>query len=304
MSEPAQFYFPSSPPAPVPIPALAPSTLRRLSGGFGSGPFGSMAFGSGGGVSIAAAIQLTRNSIRLNISGPVRVFNPGDVGDALYDRGYTLEAYNVPLGAPRAHVPRVIFVERVSDSAVTIYTDAPLDGPGVVYRLIGSREVFGAVNVSARSALFRTFGDSPLVREERARSRSFDLANTQSAAAGPGEEQQLGTLVTDADGDFKNDAGLDNLKKRVIRRVTTRRGSYQHAPAYGLSVPLKGLATPAALRNLQQQALQQLALEPGVTAVRVSVTEPSPGVVMLGIEVDAQGMSFGVDVELPLGAQE
>lgn len=301
----AQFYFPSSPPAPGPVPPPpAPSTLRRLSGGFGAGPFGAMAFGSGGGVSIAAAVQLTRNSIRLNISGPVPVFNPGDVRDALYDRGYSLELYNVPLGMPPAHVPRVVFVERVGEGAVTIYTDAPLDGPGVVYRLIGSTDVFGAVPVSARSALFRTFGDSSLVREERARSRTFDLANVQAGAAGPGEEQQLGTLVTDTDGDFQNDAGVANLKKRVIRRVTTRLGSYQHAPGYGLRVPLKGLVTPAGLRDLQQQALQQIALEPGVTAVRVSVTEPSPGVVLIGIEVDADGLSFGVDVELPLGAQE
>jgi hypothetical protein len=305
MSTPAQFYFPSSPPAPpVATPVPPPSTLRRVSGGFGAGPFGAMPFGSGGGVAIASAMQIARNAISMRISGPVRAFNPADVSDALYDRGYTLAVYNVPLGAPEPHVPRVVFVERVSADTITLYTDSTLDGPGVVYRLIGSPAVFGDGDESARSVLFRTFGDSALVRTERARSRSFDLANVQAGPGQPGEQQPLGTLVTDADGDYQNDAGLENLKKRVIRRVTTRKGAYVHAPEYGLRVPLKGLVTPAVLRDLQQQALAQVGQEPGVTACSVTATEPSPGIVLLGVEVEAQGQSFGVDVELPLGAAE
>lgn len=300
MSEPAQFYFPSSPPAPaLPTPLPPPLSARRVSGGFGAGPFGAMACGSGGGVSIADVVQLTRNSIRVRISGPVRIFNPGDVRDALYDRGYTLALYAAPLGAPDPHVPHVVYAQRVSGHELILYTDSPLDGPGVLYRLIGSTRVFGAVDLAARSALFRSFGDGRQVRQERARTRSYDLANVP-----PDDTTLQGTLLPDTDGDYQNDAGLTNLKKRVIRRVTTRRGAYQHAPEYGLRVPLKGLVTPAVLRDLQQQALTQVGLEPGVTGVRVSVAEPSPGVVVLGLEVDAGGLGFGVDVTLPLGAEE
>ncbi len=301
----AQFYFPSSPPAPPPpAPAPAPTGLRRVSGGFGAGPFGAMAFGSGGGIALSDAQQLTRNSILMRFTGPVPIFNPADVRDALYDRGYQLEAYTWPLGMAPPHVPRVVAVERSTAQSAVLYLDAVLDGPGVVYRVIGSPALLGPGSVSARSALFRSFGEGRAVREARSHTQSFDLANVQAGLAAPGEEQELGTLHTDADGDYANDGGLENLKKRVIRRVTTRRGAYLHAPDYGMRVPLKALITPALLRDLQAQAVAQVSSERGVTEVSVTCTVPSDAVVRLGLEVTAGALSFGVDVDLPIRPRE
>lgn len=299
-----QFYFPPSPPAPPPSPggAQPPATARRTSGGFGAGPFGAMAFGSGGGVSIADVEQITRNALRVRFSGPIPIDNPGDVADALYDRGYALAVYNQPLGfVGTPHVPRVICVERESASSVIVYLDATLDGPGVVYRLIASSPAFGAVPESSRSAVFHTFGEGRVPRPQTLRTYGGDLANVQSDGPNPGDPISLGTMQTDADGDYKNDQGLDNLKKRVIRRVTTRKGRYKHAPLYGLAVPEKGLVTPSRLRELQADALEQLSQEPGVLTAIVTVQLPDPGVVVLGLDVTAIGGAvFGLDVHLPI----
>jgi hypothetical protein len=282
MSDDAQFYFPSSPPTPPSAGSVTPAVgaLGLTSGGFGAGPFGSMTFGSGGGLDVAEAIQVATNAIRVRLSGDVPIMNRGDVRDALYDRAWTLDApYD-----PGVHIPLVYWVERESSSTVILFLDADLEGPHRRYRVIASPMLIGETRpISGRSAEFLTFGEAKTKTNQQTR-KSFDIGN-----------RAPGTFETDADGDYRNDAGLEGVKKRVMRRLTTGKGAFAHLPNYGLKLPLKRTYSIGDLRMLQADALAQVQDE-GVVDAQVVVSSPEPGLVRL--VVTGQGLDEGVDVEL------
>lgn len=241
-------------------------------GGLGSGSFGSVAFGSGGGAYLAGAEQLTRNTVRVRLGGLFTIDNPGMVTDATYSRNYTLATYNTP----SAHVPFVVWAQRESETSVVLYLDAELDGPGVLYRVVADPRLVGAGSPEARSVLFHTFGEHRAAAAARGADRTLDLAEN---------------LPIDTDGDYRGDMGLENLKKRILRRLSTRRGAFAHAPEYGLQYEIKRNVTVGLLRDLQAQAFEQVRAEPGVRSVRVTVSTPVPGLVRLKLEVDAQRVS-------------
>lgn len=263
-----------------------------MAGGFGAGGFGSMPFGSGSGASVQSADQYTRNSVLVTMSDGASIQNRGDVRDALNERGWSSEGYN------EAGViePIAVTVEKYSANQVVVYFDAEFAGPGVVYRMIASTDIVQAdVPVSSRSALFRTFG-APRAANALT-SRSFDIANPQTGGDGPGSDLVvLGTLALTAEGDYRNDAGIENLRKRVIRRWTTQRGRFAHLPEYGLELPEKHLVRPGKLRVLQAQAQSQAQAEVGVISCTVSVAVPTPGVLLLSGRIVSSLGSFGVEV--------
>jgi len=233
----------------------------------------------------ASAIeQIATNAIRVRIDGDVPISNPGDVHDALYDRGWWLDApYD-----PEAHVPRVIWAQRDTSETVILYLDAELDGPGCQYRLIGSTEVFGQVPIEARSRTFRTFGPPASNVVAKRRQRSFDLAN-----------EAPGQLQLDADGDYRTDADFETRRKRVARRLNTPRGTFAHLPDYGLALPLKRLLRVGDLRRLQGDALEQIELE-GIVGAEVSIQQPEAGIVRLTVRGQGLG-NEGVTVECETG---
>lgn len=258
-------------------------TLGLVSGGFGAGPFGAMPFGSGGGRDVAEAVQVATNAIRVRVSGNVSIMNPGDVRDALYDRAWSLDApYD-----PGVRIPRVISAARESSQTVILFLDAELEGPMRRYRVIASETLIGAARpINARSATFSTFGEQKTKTNKQTR-KSFDVGN-----------RAPGTFEVDADGDYRNDAGLEGVKKRVMRRLTTGKGAFAHLPAYGLALPLKRTFSVGDLRTLQADALEQVQAE-GVLNAQVTISQPEPGIVRL--VVTGQGLDEGVDVELERG---
>ena len=78
----------------------------------------------------------------------------------------------------------------------------------------------------------------------------------------------------DASGDYGVDEGVDNLKKRALRRVTTKPGRYAHLPTYGVGIPSYGkkLMSEARRVRLCAECERQLLLEPDVAAARVTST--------------------------------
>lgn len=283
MSTSAQFYLPSTPAPDAGSGGAAtdPDVSQQVGGGCGAGPFGGMPCGSGGGIDIEDAEQIATNAIRVTIAGNVPILNRGDVRDALYDRGWTLDAPN----DPGVFIPRVIWAERESSTTVILYLDALLEGPGHAYRVIASEQLVGTSRPqSSRSAMFRTFGEAKAPRPN-ATKKSFDLANVAP-----------GVLGVDADGDYTNDAAFATRKKRVIRRLTTSKGAFAHLPDYGLRLPIKRLYTVGDLRALQADALEQVR-EEGILDAQVAISTPTPGVVLLVVTGTGLG-DEGVDVEI------
>jgi hypothetical protein len=292
-----QFQF-DTPPTPPVVPGGTP-TLEGTgsgSGACGSGPCGSMTCVSGGGVAVVGAEQVTLNTIRVTLTGPVSVKNRGAIFDALYDRGWSLSRYN----DPEVHIPLVYWVERESANTVILQLDAPLDGPGKVYIVTVSDQIAQASSFADRSWLFRTFGEARNTVTPETR-RSFDIANLPAGDGGPGVEPALGTFQYDADGDYQNDAGLANYKKRIIRRLTTKQGTFVGKPLYGLNLPEKGPMRPGTFRSVQAQALGQIFQEPGTLTADVSVSSPAPGVFLLSVTGTCSSGAFGVNVTVGKG---
>ena len=64
----------------------------------------------------------------------------------------------------------------------------------------------------------------------------------------------------------------NNLKKRVLRRLTTAKGAFLHAPGYGVGIPqrLKQLNIPHVREELVADATNQISQEPDVLKVLVT----------------------------------
>lgn len=275
--------------------------MATCGGAFGSGPFGSVPVGSGASLGVASAEQVARNQIRVTFFGSPQVSNPQAVFDALYAPGWTV----LRLTEPASTLPLVVTVARVSATRVDVFVDDDLSGPGVGYIIEASpllEEVGGGtIDPTCLRANFVTFGEAqPVV--QRVTDRTFDLANPQTGRDAPGPNSPLATLQVTPEGDFAVDGGDRDLRKRVIRRLTTQLGAFNHLPNYGINLRLKTLTPPSRLRVIQADAESQLRQEPGVTDVRVEVSERIPGIVVLAARVQSDTTELGepVVVQLPV----
>jgi phage baseplate assembly protein W len=83
----------------------------------------------------------------------------------------------------------------------------------------------------------------------------------------------LGSFAVDDTGDYAFDDGLTNFKKRILRRLIYRKGSFPHMPEYGVGVPayVKQLSIAATRGRLAAEAQQQISREPDCVSCTVDV---------------------------------
>jgi hypothetical protein len=96
--------------------------------------------------------------------------------------------------------------------------------------------------------------------------------------------------------------GLASLRKRVLRRLLTRRGAFPHLPGYGVgtAAEIKRLATPSVRARIVAEAEAQIRREPEVEEARASL-DPipgHPGAWRLSVRVRAQAGSLSVEAPL------
>ena len=101
--------------------------------------------------------------------------------------------------------------------------------------------------------------------------------------------QLLGTIPVDGSGDYAFDSGLDQLKKRIFRRLVVRPGSFPAIPQYGVGVLQFGkqLSTVGVRRRIADEAERQISSEPEVASCSVvAQTDPdNPSVTVFSIYV-------------------
>lgn len=110
---------------------------------------------------------------------------------------------------------------------------------------------------------------------------SRDFANPQSFSGladslpNTTDAGQLGTYQTDETGDVASDEGLVSYKKRVFRRLSTRKGAYLHLPDYGVSFMdhVKQLARPGMVQQLASEAEEQIKQEPETLSCVVKIVQ-------------------------------
>lgn len=258
-------------------------------GAFGSGAFGSTSFGSGTPLSHLAVVQTALNAIEVEFDAPVRAFDPGSPFDALYPANWTIDPY-VPYNA---RIRLAQYVERITSTRVRVYFDGPLDAPAI-YRVTANEQIealSGVPIVPCTGVLFATYqASSPMTPISETYGR-WDLANRN------------GQLDVASTGDLANQTGLSYLRKRIRRRAVTAIGSFYHLPDYGFAEGLKQRVTPTLMLRMQSRAKAQIAQEPDVADVIVSVSQlpSSSAVVVLTIRVTTRtGEIINMTEEIPV----
>lgn len=133
-----------------------------------------------------------------------------------------------------------------------------------------------------------------------------DLSNPQSLSTIPeglpATDELLGTYPVDDTGDLARDIGLASYKKRVLRRLSSKKGKYAHLGAnYGVAFPqsVKTLARAGVLAALAADAMAQIREEPETVDASVRVVQQG-GVFFFKIRVRCSFAQQPVDLLTPV----
>lgn len=292
-----------------------------MSGAWGSGGWGSGSWGGGPGfpgISFVDALPIRENVVRVEFATKVYLSGLRETTDASIVDKWAVTADTAALdsiGDPSrsvAVVAAVIATENVAEVDVGRFVELVLDRPmssfpaqyTVFWSGIYAADLATVDSGSAKIyAVYRALQAPTAIAAKPSR----DFANPQLADAAREElrgsiaASSMGTFGVGVDGDYAYDEGLASLRKRVIRRLVTKKGSFAHLPNYGVGVPqeAKRLGTTAVLSRLAADAESQLAAEPDVAAVKVVTEMPSgsPGLVFFRVFVrQRSGNPVRIDV--------
>lgn len=288
--------------------------------GFGAGGFGSTGFGTGGAMvpapafTLAAVTPIAENRLRLTYTEPVYYSGIGDPQDASQISKFSVAvvAGSTGLdGAPGRDVGVIASVLSPASEVGALFgwcVDLVLDramSPHPVQYVVTSDGVWNATLtavdpvslpfVGVHMELGRPALDVPT------RSRDFAFPplsspandNTGLVVGSVPAAAVLATYRSNGRGDYAYDEGIVGLKKRVMRRLTTRPGGFAHlGRSYGVGVPqqLKKLATSKVVQQLATEAQKQIAEEPDVAVVRVTaMVDAAHNLVRFSILIRAVG---------------
>lgn len=280
--------------------------------GWGVGPWGVGPWGLGALLEVLDAVPIAENRIRVLFDRPVNLSGLETLDDGLRFQNYGV---TVLTAGERAVIARTI-LKVVDDDGVVltdrvdVVVDRPMSRYPSQYRVtvtnVKSESGLG-LSSSSLSAQFDGLQDKRVPPSLETAPGLKDFANPQTLAdtLDPIPDVSLatlGTLPTDDTGDYAFDEGLAYLRKRVFRRLVVRPGGFYHLPDYGLGIPLRLkelMATPL-LRELQEEAQEQVEQEDDVEAVQVDAAREQ-GLLRLSLRVRAKGKQAKFDFPFRLG---
>jgi hypothetical protein len=285
-----------------------------MSGAWGSDAWGSSGWG-GGTVDAAAAVSATalayayrENVIQVAFSSAVSIDGFLGTTDASVPARWLIveDASTVGIdGDPARHVNVVSVTLATTDDGVAPddvgrYLNLALDRPmspwpsSYTVRWTGLYDATGLPLIDGSAVTQGTYRviEKPTVTQPRP---SRDFANPQTTAAAQEQVQNptgpfaLGSFGISDDGDYAYDEGVQNLKKRVLRRLFTRKNAFAHLAGYGVSIPdrVKQLGSANTLASIRTDAESQIAQEPDVDKVKVMpvVDSDAPSILRLRIAI-------------------
>jgi len=278
---------------------------------FGSTPWGG---GAGATLQLAAAESIRENVVRLTFSEEVYLSGWRDALDGLRREKFSIAvdpATSDFNGVP-ARAVLLAAIERVPASfnrQIDLVTDRAMSHWPSQYtvRVRDLYAVSGAtLDLSATTATVwgQQQGAPPPLADYAVATRDF--ANPQSARDVVGVTPSaasavLGTFQVDDTGDYAADRGMASLKKRILRRLTTRKGAFRHLPGYGVGFPgvVKLLSRPGVAAALAADAEDQIRQEPEVQSVSVRLVQSVPGLAYFSVKVQTSiGGTLEFDVPL------
>lgn len=231
-----------------------------------------------GSMAIVSGSQSSLNAVDIEFDEDPRFLDPLDPNDARNLSNYSITG-------PASPARLLLSVEYLETNRIRLHYDGAFVA-GELY-VIGVSNVISTlghlVNPSPSTFQFIAYGADaapiPLVEQ----TSPSDIRNPQTSRDAP-TDGSLGTYVVKS-GDLDIESARQYLRKRIWRRLGTRKGSMFHLPNYGLELNDKSLYTPTELRRLQNEILQQIGSEDGVRAVAVSIRQLAIGVVLVKISV-------------------
>ncbi len=269
----------------------APSYLY----GFGTGSHGTMPFGTSAApiVAIERVTVEAENRLRLHFNTAPSFLNLQTCRDGFNADAYTITAGTCldRLGEATRPVD-VVATALIDPLTVDLILDRPMSSYPGCYTLVvdGLKDAVSEIPFAPQTfEVMGLFKGIPAYTKERT-INNRDIANPQTFEALfdplPVEGEQannaiLGAFPTDQRGDVAYDEGLVSYKKRVYRRLTTRKGKFAHLPDYGtfLVARIKELGTPGIRDAMAVDAEEQIRQEPETleVSVRIRDDDRNPG---------------------------
>lgn len=285
--------------------------------GWGSSGWGEGPWGSGDELRLARVEPVRENVLRIEFTEAPYFSGILDPHDASNPSRYNITPDSSSTSGdgkpPRSVTPVLVEVFGGAGSIIDITVDRPFSPyPGNYFLAVNGlvSSLTGALLAADGSAFqFRgLYRFVPPPRRDLA-IPSRDIANPQTlnALLDPlpvtTDPLILGSIPVGDGGDYAFDEGVTNLKKRVYRRLLTRKGGFAALPDYGVGVPdqLKRLGIAAVRSQLAAEAQKQLASEPDVEAVSVKVVNDAdaPGLVRFKVRVRAKFTESFIDIDVP-----
>lgn len=289
--------------------------------GWGLGPWGLSGWGVpglGDGLELILAQAVRDNVVRLYFNRPIyfsRLSNPGDA--ALIER-YELQTVagtvgedGLPVRPVSPAVAELATVEGAMGQAIDLTVDRMFSPYPAEYVVVvnGLRATTGEVLTPGRTS-FQFYGLAEFVPDLTPGEILVrgDIANPQTReAVGVGvalsEITALGSYPVDETGDYALDQGLTSYRKRIFRRLTTRRGAFAHLPDYGVGLveQVKKLARAGTREALAAEAEAQIRQEPETAAVSVTVSQSltEPGLSFFVVRARTKA-NDGVNLSVPI----
>ena len=203
--------------------------------------------------------------------------------------------------AARAVTPVQAIVSTEATNAIDVMLDRPMSPYPAQYVCSFENLASSAMASVLTGASYTLFGVYKKLQPQLPEITlpTADFANPQTASAvqssalgsalGP-SAQTLGVFQVDSSGDYAFDAGVQVIKKRIIRRGLARKGAFAHLPAsygVGLADAVKQLGRAAVRDRYAADYQAQILQEPEVVAAKVTaIQDPAlPELVHFLIEV-------------------
>lgn len=265
-------------------------------GGWGKQPWGAsgwggMALSPGGIFAAVAAYAPAENILRILFSQAPYFSGIFDVFDASDPSHYSVQPIVGTTGndgySARPVAPVQAVLSTQAPNAVDVYLDRPMSPFPAQYALVGTNLAPVGLGGAITSVGFQVLGVYRQLQpqHEDVALPTRDLANPQTISAIQGSglstllgpsNTVLGVFQVDDSGDYAFDAGIQTVKKRILRRGITDKGAFAHLPrSYGVGLlsACKRLGIPSVRDKYAADYAAQILQEPEVVAATVTAIQ-------------------------------
>lgn len=270
------------------------AAMCALAVGWGGGPWGSAPWGSGAApdLDMVSAEAVKENVVRVGFNIPPLFTQLLDPADASNPARFAVTAVGgVGIDGEAVRDVTVVAVELAGGEGtlLDLWVDRAFSHWPCVYEITATGLVSSlgsGLGASSRQFDAVQRGMPPRLVEQASASKDFANPQVRSALFDPlpnaadATSLLLGTYQVDGSGDYANDVGLTSYKKRVIRRLCTKKGKFLWLPNYGVSLPSSAgkLARSATREALATDAEDQIKQEPETVEVKVTTSVDANGI--------------------------